>query len=386
MKRFANIYLFFNVLYWMQGVIYARGSIISRLLLLVIIAVSFYYFVYANTRFNLPRPLKILTILIVLWTIYGVVPIFEGSNLVDNSFEYLKNIYFSLLPIFCLYVFFKKQWLDEKSLRLWIFAFLIQSIVYFYSNAARIVDMYGRQEFTNNAGYVVVGIITLLPLLLRKPLIQYSVLFVCNYYVLIGFKRGAILVSVLCSIWLIYKSFKDQNLSLPGKGNKRIIRLILTVFIVLGIVFLVNYYLSTSDYFNHRIEVTREGDSSGRDDIYSYFWGYFFNQSNVLNFLFGNGTYATMRIGGVFAHNDWLELLIDNGLVMTVIYLLYWLSIFKMVRNMKKSTTRLMMELFMMMAFVESLFSMSFNSLPISASCAFAYSLANYERKAIELS
>lgn len=80
--------------------------------------------------------------------------------------------------------------------------------------------------------------------------------------------------------------------------------------------------MAESDYFNHRIEQTLEGDSSNRDVIYGGLIIHFLDETNALKLFLGNGAQATLKIHGGFAHNDWLELLINNGIIGALIYIL----------------------------------------------------------------
>lgn len=64
-----------------------------------------------------------------------------------------------------------------------------------------------------------------------------------------------------------------------------------------------------------------EGDSSGRDTIYSNLFNAWLN-SDIIHLLFGHGFGSTIYIsGGSWAHNDWLELLTNFGLLGVSIYL-----------------------------------------------------------------
>lgn len=377
--------------YNLQGSLYASGSILSRLLLLVIIFISLYYFIYANLHFKLPTPLNILSLLIVIWTIYGIVPLLFGTgntSIQVNTFDYIKKIYVSLLPIYTFFVFFKKGWLTENMVKRWFIIFIFVAIADFYETRQNFLQEFAdkgsyREEVTNNAGYIVLSLLPLLPLFSRRPLLQYVFLFVIMLYVLMGFKRGAILAGTVCTIWLLIRSFRlDSQIMGRREKRNRILRLFSLVLLFVGAVIAVHYFLSTSDYFNARIEETLEGDSSGRDELYSFFFNYFINEDSIFTFLFGNGAYGTLHIFVNGAHNDWLQIAIDNGLVCLILFAAYWISMIKMIyKGNARSNTNIILGMYFIIYFMATLFSMSFSNTPVYATCALGFAMANYEYK-----
>ena len=141
--------------------------------------------------------------------------------------------------------------------------------------------------------------------------------------------------------------------------------------------------MMTDDYFVFRLEQTLEGNTSGRDDIYNQYYDFFANQTNIFNYLFGNGAYATLKVFDNYAHNDWLEIAIDNGLIIVSIFAIYWVSlILYFFKNRRVDRTMSsMLALFILIYFIKSFFSMSYDQTPPFASCALGYALAYLENK-----
>ncbi len=390
MKRFVNIYISLFSLYFLQGSIYEVGSLLGRILLVAVIGISLYYWVYAMTKMQLPKPLRILSFILVIWTLYGVYPILFGMGRVAFDiapFYVLKGQYMSMLPIFTFYVFVKKGWLTEKMVQKWTIVFILVAIASYYSNQARLLqEALGRgsrrEEFTNNAGYVVVSVMCLIPLFWRKPLGQYIMLGICMLYVFLGMKRGAILAGVVCSFWIIIQSFKSNKKSVGKASRKQVTRLVLTIVLIAGAVYAIQGFMTSSDYFNERLERTLSGDSSGRDAIYEGFYKHIIHETSPIKLLFGNGAFGTLQIGSNFAHNDWLEIAIDNGLVMVLIYAVYWISLFVMMfKSNRSAPTTLMLGSFIIIYFIKSFISMSYSDITPYAACAYGYALANYESR-----
>ena len=130
--------------------------------------------------------------------------------------------------------------------------------------------------------------------------------------------------------------------------------------------------MDSNDFFFNRVMETKEGKSSERDNIYGFFLNYFFSADNGFNFIWGNGAYGTTKIYGTEAHNDWLEVAIDFGIVGLILFMSFWLSIYKNIRYSKKYiSTALFSAVVMCVIFIFSrtFFSMSIGDLSfVSAS------------------
>ena len=122
----ANIYIALWCLYFLQGLLYAEGGVVSRAVLALLLAVSLVFFAFSNIAYKLPIILYVLDVLILLFTYYGIICIVNNEQNVLGvaGYTYLKTIYMSLLPIYSFYTFTRKGWLTENSLRNWAFVFL----------------------------------------------------------------------------------------------------------------------------------------------------------------------------------------------------------------------------------------------------------------------
>ena len=390
---FIHLYLALWSIYLMQGTLYSSGGLLSRSLLAILLVFSVFHFFYANIRFHLPRALKLLSIIIVIFTIYGVISLLLGQTytIIEKghygvtAIDYLKKIFVSLLPIYSIFIASKNNYLEERGMQIWTIILLVIAIVGYYrfqnvSLASMKERGILREETVNNIAYTIVVFICLLPLFYKKPIIQYTLLSVCMYYVLIGMKRGALICGVAGTLWFLYNSIKNH-----GRENTRQkrISLILTIGIVFLVLYMVNYMLINSEYFNQRLENTLSGNSSHRDELYSTLFSHFVSETNPFRMLFGNGANATLGITMNFAHNDWLEILTNNGIVMVILYLFYWISMFKTVRHSKNNTCYMIISLFLIISFLKTFFSMSYNDLPLCGALAIGYALANYNENTV---
>lgn len=376
-SNISNVYIFLWCLYNLQGTLYASGSYISRIILAVILMISIYYFVFANFRYEIPKVLKVLSWLVLIWTVYGFIHILYGTG--GRRYFYLKDIFSSLLPVYPIYVFVKQGKLNADVLRNWGIVFVLIGIAQFYrferEELAAIMESGGSmEEITNNSGYIMLSLLPLLPLYYKKPVVQYVLLGIILFYILIGMKRGAIIIGVFAVLWMFYNQRKIN------KGTtKQLLRNVLTIVIFFVMIYSVQKLLITSEYFNFRLEQTLEGKTSGRDGIYSLLLSGYLNQTSIFALLFGNGAFATLRLFRVYAHNDWLEIAINNGFWMIVLYLVYWVIMFRTVLRVKQNIVCfLIIGLFFIIYFFKSFISMSYFSIPVYATSALGYALAVY--------
>lgn len=387
MKKYlniCNIYILLWCIYYLQGVIYASGSIISQIVLLMLMVISGYCFVITNARYDTPLFIKVLNIFIGVMTIYGILLLYNPTpiyyygilNEEVGKLTFLKSIYISLLPIYSFYVFTKQRILNTGTIRV-ISIILIISVTLSYFRAEKealqtaleVSSM--REEFTNNTGYIFLQLIPLLFFWSKRPMVQYILLAYILTFIVMGLKRGAILIGLLCFIWFLYSAFKSAS-----KRQRTILILLTSIIIVFGISYLIDFY-NNSEYFQYRVEQTIEGDSSGRNSIYSSFWNHFINQDSFMVLLFGNGAMQTINIAGIEAHNDWLELLICQGLFGVMIYAAYFISLFKCFKE-KRDTAIIynILGMCLLIMFASTLFSMSYNSLYLSITLCLGYCIA----------
>ena len=137
---------------------------------------------------------------------------------------------------------------------------------------------------------------------------------VANAFIILSTKRGAIFIAALVTITFLWYNLRQS------KGKKKfIIITITTLFFILAYQF-INDLLINNSYFYGRIQDTLSGNSSHRDEIYLSMWDAYTSSENPIHKLFGRGAYGTLTVGMNFAHNDWLEILTNQGLLGVIIF------------------------------------------------------------------
>lgn len=382
----CNIYITLFVIYNMQGSFYPIGSIIAKVILFIILLYSMYYWIYANLYYKLNSVMKAINLLLLMFTIYGILYYMFGTIAVKastgitlNAFDYLKGVYKSLMPIYPLYVFARKGCLNEKIIMRWIPVFIIACTGSFIGFARHKISVstYDIDGLTNNIAYDFLSLFPLLFFYRNKKLFQWILLIYIMIFIVYGMKRGAILIGILLFLIHLYQSLKESSMT-----QKILVFILLLSFCTILFKF-IQLYLQDSMYFQYRLEQTLEGDTSGRDKYYTFFLNYIFSLTCPIKLLFGGGAYETVRIYGNLAHNDWLEILVNNGIFGGILYLSYMSKIISYTYSNRRNKYYNILLPFIVIYFLKTFFSMSYTSYSIYVTVALAYTFSQIDTKSL---
>lgn len=210
---------------------------------------------------------------------------------------------------------------------------------------------YWVEFVTNNGGYMIPLVFPLLGIFLEKWW-SWILLAIAVILTLMSAKRGAIVcISVEALLFVHYKLKTGSNKAWT----------IFFTFISLVLLAGLTYkYISNDAFLLGRFQ----GDSSGRDSIYRTLWNLYAN-ADYLEQLFGFGFLQTLEINGIFAHSDWLELIIDQGILGVVVYLLIFYSLIKCYFQIVNKTAPQYRFIYLAAVLcwsLKSIFSMGYNS------------------------
>lgn len=383
----CDFFLMAWVLYYLQGVVYPVGGAISIAILGLNILVSaiccfkVLQWKYTSIYF------RGFNLLMLLFSIYGFVLIISSpstlfyplSRMTMPSYNYIKTIYLSLLPIYPFYYYTKKGYLTARRLQIWGIVFLASvTLSYFRMKREaleKLIEMGSTAtEVTNNSGYLFLSCLPLLVLYRKKPLIQFAALAFVMAFIVMGMKRGAIGVGLVCAIYFMWQAI------IKSRGKTRYLFILLSVGVCIGSVFFFIHQMSTSDYMMRRIEQTMEGNSSGRDKLYSFFWKYFTDEANSLHYLIGRGANGTLEIFYNYAHNDWLEIAVNQGLLGLMIYAYYWLGFYSTWKRATNIDAKTILALTFLIFFTQTMFSMSYAGMTYVSTSILGYALATVNK------
>lgn len=356
---------------------------ISKIPLGINLILSLYYFIKVNYKYRLPIYLKGLNVLLAMFVAYGVssiligdVHIIKASYIQINNASYIISILRSLLPIYAFYHFTVQGYLTVKTVKVWTMFFVVLYFVYYYIRSKTIVleTEQIEGEFTNNISYLLITLLPGLFLFKNKKIVLFSLLSFIMILVALCMKRGAMIIGVIVSVYMLYSIFKHH------KFHNRLLMLLLGIVTLSSISIYVTNLYDSNEYFQHRVSETIEGDTSGRGVIVSTLINSFKYDTSVLQLFFGKGADATLDIAINYAHNDWLEILINQGLVGVLIFLIYWICFYKQYCLMGNNVYKYMTLTIFIIYFLSTIFSMSYNQVSTFAALLLGFSLVNGHR------
>lgn len=249
----------------------------------------------------------------------------------------------------------RKGTISAKFITVSAIILFVGCLGYYWHYQMSFLERLGKDEtdsVTINASNVFLYLIPLLFYVKRKW-ISTGLLILCMFFILTAVKRGNIVAAVMPAVLFVIYKFSENK------------RNLISSLAFLGIMFFACIYLKRSiidnDYFMFRLQQTLEGDSSGRDVIYANALNAWLD-SSFIHSLVGNGYDSTLSLIGIHAHNDWLELLVDFGILGFAIYLTIFFMLYS---NFKKSRVKIHRYVIASCAsiwFIKSLISMAYIS------------------------
>lgn len=358
-KTLLLILLSLIVIYYAQGAFYATGSIISQFSLFSFLAISGIYLIKLllirrdkGLFFNAWTALLIINIL-------GFV--FTGNLSNPSHFGMFKGVLISLLTFYPFYYFSQKNVLIYKHLIVFFLVILIISIFKFYYNKEQILleRISGSDDLVNNTAYMFVNLIPFIYLIRNRKIVSLTAMFILIFFVIQSSKRGALLTGGVGLLIFIFYQLKTIDKKHRIKGF---------IFTVISL-FVVSYYSYTlyieNEFLIERMNLLSDGGFSGRDIIYKNIFDKWYYSEKLINILFGYGFASSLELSGTgnFAHNDWLELLSNFGVLGVTIYMLMFYAAYKLIRSQHFNfDNRILFFTVVVMWFLMTVFSMAYLS------------------------
>lgn len=280
---------------------------------------------------------------IVIWAIYAIfITLFtQQQDLLNDTTTILW--WPAIYIIFYTISNSNEKYIDIFITRIFPIIFIINTFFYLEIRAVNSIveTLSGTVGFrsSNEVFYIA----TLMPLafLQKKKWLKYLYLTIGLIMVLYSFKRSALLYSVaMYAIALYYDFFKGKTISFATK-------VMCIVALVVSVFFIYNYIDEQTDgHITKRIESSAEDGGSGRDEAYSLVIDKYASLDFPSQFL-GVGFNGVIRgykiavssnqdFHYISAHNDFLEMLADFGVVGLIIYLIIVYQFYLCIRKGKK--------------------------------------------------
>lgn len=333
---------------------------------------AIYYSYHSLLNYTMPVYFKVLIVLVLFLSVYGLALVLVGDDVFWihkgqflRKYLYLLWLIPSLLSVFPVYVFTCRGQIDDKKMMILFAIFFVISIYAFYGGLEKQMQYAAlmnteQDEFTVTSVYSFLSLLPLVVLFKEKKILQFILLGVMLVYFVMSAKRGAMILGGITTIFLVLSMFRNGSL------EKKIGVFFITVFFIGCIYFFVMHQMESSPYFTSKMERTLHGYSSGRDEYARTILEYFLNSTTTRQFLLGIGAQGTLSVNISFAHNDWLAILLEQGLVGVVIFFLYWMAfVFTWIKSKVNYDAFVVIGLLLIIGFGKSIFSMYY--LPISA-------------------
>lgn len=351
-KKIPYILLFCYIVYF--GQIYIPSlKLLSSICALVAVGICCYYFL----KILLLKEKYSLIVVGLLGLSLSFLLSFALAQDKSRAIAYLKDLVLANFVFFPSYYLSRKGELNERFFKLTFIFLLIFNIYNYFESYQRIVleSILGSTDIVNNVGY---NILLLLPLVLffKKDYLKFLFISIITFFVISSVKRGAIIILAICLSLFVLYFFK----SIPkSHKNNWIYYLSLVIVIAVG-----GYYLMESvvqnDFLIRRFTELSEGNSSGRDLLFQRNWDMFWSNDNIFRYLFGYGLGGTWIFSGNLAHNDWLEILVNNGLIGVFFFLLFFIGCLREYKEFRHSRYHFVLLVVFTILFVRTLFSQSF--------------------------
>jgi len=290
-------------------------------------------FIFASTLFKkIHRKTKSIDVVLFLFSLY-----FLLRYSTDISIS-IRNLFFSLFTVLWVISFKLGQgfayWDSHKLNRalsyfgvLVIIPLTIQTFILYIQS-----DILSFKQGGNDAVFAIIAYLPFAFALKEKKLFKIILISLFLIIALLSLKRSIILASFLSTLFYVILTL----------DKKKIIKYIFNFYtiIIIGVVIYVYKFLEelVIESVIGRFENIKEDRGSGREDIYNTLLDTFWN-SNTIQVWLGHGYKATLRFEGVLAHNDFLNILFDFGIIGFSLYIILILLLIKKVINRYRYST-----------------------------------------------
>ena len=330
-STFPYIYIFTWIfLSFLPFVYYSTKVYIVLLFFLAFAALGYTCYFVAN--YKLIPFFKCTLLFVGVLSVYGIGHFLVGDNVFWPSGKiyietnrYMLWLLISMLSVIPIYIFTCRGELTEKGMKILFFVMLISSIYAFNVSQQQMMAQAqllqtGEEEFTITVVYYFLSILPLVVLFKKKILLQFVLFFIFFAFFILSAKRGTILLGSMCILFMMWGLFSESSI------KKKILFITVSSAFLLGLYEFTLYHFQNSPYFAIRYQDTLNGYSSQRGLLVSSILEYMDNNFSIKSFLFGIGAQNTLNVTFSFAHNDWIAIFLEQGVLGILAYTLFWLS------------------------------------------------------------
>jgi len=298
------------------------GNWASGLCVAAITAISSVYFVKCLFLRNKNLFFNSWTVLLLLNTVSFIFTATYADELHQPMFV---GILLTSLSFYPFYYFVMHGCFGKEQLRTFLLILIPLYIYRFYSNESK--RLMEGWEVVNNISYAFVALMPVV-FLIRKKIYATGIAMLLMAFIIDSAKRGAMIAGGL--VLLVYFYYIISNTA--GKNNP--FRLLGSLLLIAFLVYFGYAYYLSNEFAIRRMANIEGG--SGRDLIFIAILSYWYSYGDLWEYLFGFGFASSLKMTyGFYAHNDWLELLSNLGLLGIFTYLVLYLSSIKVFKMYK---------------------------------------------------
>lgn len=300
---------YFNYCYNIETEIF--NVLIFNYVKIIMISISFLLlFININSTIKLPKIIKYS----LYWGLFSLFAIFINNR--SSVSELVFNIMDVILWIGVLittYYFAVNEHKSNYICYIMLITTAYLSIRYFNNKHSGMIHTFSS---VNSVYYILLALPILL--MMKNNLLKNSSIILVTISAMISQKRTALIaLAVSLIIYFAMSSFIERK-----KNSRKIYNVILLLITVIVIIYFYSYIANQLNFdFVDRFESLTVDGGSGRNVIYRTVIDMQFD-SNIFEWFIGHG-YNAVLINTPFslsAHNDFLELLYDYGIIALILY------------------------------------------------------------------
>lgn len=344
-RDLAALCLIGETLYWMM-------PFPLKVWRLGFVGIALYVMLFKKTRqLQCERTILAFLLLNIVYFIFAVV---SGIN---TSTTQLGDALCSMFS-FGLFVYLGEKKVMTDKFFMVIGAILVLASILRYNfdqtSIYQKLDVDDDVDVTNNGSVYFLMILPML-FLFKNGIQRWGTLLICIYFIALGAKRGNIISATIPIVIFVWNELRG--------AKKSGLKFFIVIITIVASVLVVEQWALSNDYLLYRVERTAEGDSSGRDVLYVTAWNGWLNSNNMLRYLFGfgyNGIVHLPGMNGMHAHNDWLEILVNYGLLGITMYIAIFISLVLYINRIQDKQMKLVVITALIIWFTKSLYSMGY--------------------------
>lgn len=301
--------------------IYAAEDPLLLKFVIGLLFVSALFYLFLNIRYlRINNIGKITLFLCCYMAIWRVTAIPATAGLLAYFYQPMRDVIAILMFLFAYALASKSKELSDFFATGMIVAVLITALFY-----------YKNWDFANEVDEAHLGtsyyVLFLLPTLLLTPhkWLRYVGLIITGLVLFSSFKRGGLVAFVLAIIAYLFV----KEILFERKFTRLVVFIIAIIALFIVLIFVDN---AMGNIISERMLNIGEDGGSGRDEVWKTTWG-MIQAASAEELLFGHGYLAVLKDSPleVSAHNDFLEVLYDYGLVAFIPYIMLHIRLIQQV-------------------------------------------------------